>query len=124
MSNVTALRAAGRSSVIVFMFLRGFGGRDPAAIRAEPVLRRELLGSGRTRVLLRARHGLPGLLASDRQCPPPGRARDGGAGFAQQVGMLPLTGTTDINHMKEDLASSTFDLSDDEVRLIESIGAA
>jgi len=44
--------------------------------------------------------------------------------FAQQVGMLPLTGTTDINHMKEDLASSTFDLSDDEVRLIESIGAA
>jgi diketogulonate reductase-like aldo/keto reductase len=43
--------------------------------------------------------------------------------FAQQVGTLPLTGTTDINHMKEDLASSTFELTDDEVRLIESIGA-
>jgi diketogulonate reductase-like aldo/keto reductase len=44
--------------------------------------------------------------------------------FAQQVGMLPLTGTTDINHMREDLASSTFDLTDDEVRLIESVGAS
>jgi diketogulonate reductase-like aldo/keto reductase len=43
--------------------------------------------------------------------------------FAQQVGMLPLTGTTDSRHMREDLASSTFILADDEVRLIEAVGA-
>ncbi|HTY79512.1 MAG TPA: aldo/keto reductase [Candidatus Bathyarchaeia archaeon] len=42
--------------------------------------------------------------------------------FAQQVGMLPLTGTTDVGHMHEDLASTTFDLAEDEVALIESIG--
>jgi diketogulonate reductase-like aldo/keto reductase len=43
--------------------------------------------------------------------------------FAQQVGMLPLTGTTDGSHMKEDLDSSTFRLAEDEVRLIEGLGA-
>ena len=43
--------------------------------------------------------------------------------FAQQVGMLPLTGTTDINHMREDLDSSSFDLAEEEVRLIETLGA-
>jgi diketogulonate reductase-like aldo/keto reductase len=43
--------------------------------------------------------------------------------FAQQVGMLPLTGTTDGSHMKEDLDSSTFQLAEDEVRLIEGLGA-
>jgi diketogulonate reductase-like aldo/keto reductase len=43
--------------------------------------------------------------------------------FAQQVGMLPLTGTTDGSHMKEDLDSSTFRLAEDEVRLIEGPGA-
>lgn len=43
--------------------------------------------------------------------------------FAQQVGMLPLTGTTDPDHMREDLASSSFQLGDDEVEVIESIGA-
>jgi diketogulonate reductase-like aldo/keto reductase len=43
--------------------------------------------------------------------------------FAQQVGMLPLTGTTDGSHMKEDLESSTFRLAEDEVRLIEGPGA-
>ena len=43
--------------------------------------------------------------------------------FAQQVGMLPLTGTTDPRHMQEDLASSTFDLSEDELRQIEAVGA-
>jgi hypothetical protein len=37
--------------------------------------------------------------------------------------MLPLTGTTDDKHMKEDLASSTFLLSEDEVRLVETLGA-
>jgi diketogulonate reductase-like aldo/keto reductase len=35
--------------------------------------------------------------------------------FAQQVGMLPLTGTTDPAHMREDLALD-FDLSDDDLR--------
>ena len=43
--------------------------------------------------------------------------------FAQQVGMLPLTGTTDSRHMKEDLESSSFSLAEDEVRLIEEMGA-
>jgi len=43
--------------------------------------------------------------------------------FAQQVGMLPLTGTTDVEHMREDLASASFDLAENEVALIESIGA-
>jgi len=43
--------------------------------------------------------------------------------FAQQVGMLPLTGTTDTGHMKEDLASSSFLLAEEEVRLIEELGA-
>jgi diketogulonate reductase-like aldo/keto reductase len=41
--------------------------------------------------------------------------------FAQQVGMLPLTGTTDPEHMREDLACGAFTLSDDEVRRIESV---
>jgi len=43
--------------------------------------------------------------------------------FAQQVGMLPLTGTTDDRHMREDLESSTFQLAEEEVRLIEGLGA-
>lgn len=41
--------------------------------------------------------------------------------FAQQVGMLPLTGTTNAQHMKEDLACDRFTLSPDELRLIELI---
>ncbi len=43
--------------------------------------------------------------------------------FAQQVGMLPLTGTTDDSHMREDLESSTFQLAEEDVRLIEGLGA-
>jgi diketogulonate reductase-like aldo/keto reductase len=39
--------------------------------------------------------------------------------FAQQVGMLPLTGTKDPRHMREDLASDAFTLTDAEVALIE-----
>jgi diketogulonate reductase-like aldo/keto reductase len=42
--------------------------------------------------------------------------------FAQQVGMLPLTGTTNPQHMQEDLACEEFTLSPDEVRQIETIG--
>ncbi|MCP9439554.1 MAG: aldo/keto reductase [Nitrospira sp.] len=42
--------------------------------------------------------------------------------FAMQVGMLPLTGTTNPEHMKEDLLSDRFTLSEEDVRQIESIG--
>jgi len=41
--------------------------------------------------------------------------------FAQAVGMLPLTGTSDAEHMKQDLASRDLALSADEVRAIESL---
>lgn len=41
--------------------------------------------------------------------------------FAQQVGMLPLTGTTNEAHMREDLAVDRFDLTPDEVAWLESI---
>jgi diketogulonate reductase-like aldo/keto reductase len=41
--------------------------------------------------------------------------------FARAVGMLPLTGTSDAEHMKQDLASHTLTLSADEVRAIESL---
>jgi diketogulonate reductase-like aldo/keto reductase len=42
--------------------------------------------------------------------------------FAQQVGMLPLTGTTDPQHMKEDLACERFTLTPEESQQIETIG--
>lgn len=42
--------------------------------------------------------------------------------FSQQVGMLPLTGTTNHQHMKEDLQSDRFTLLAEEIRLIETIG--
>ena len=41
--------------------------------------------------------------------------------FAQAVGMLPLTGTTSAEHMKQDLASPALAISDDEVRALESL---
>jgi diketogulonate reductase-like aldo/keto reductase len=41
--------------------------------------------------------------------------------FAQAVGMLPLTGTSDPRHMTQDLASRDLSLSADEVRAIESL---
>ena len=41
--------------------------------------------------------------------------------FAQAVGILPLTGTTDAGHMKEDLASRDLTLSADEMRAIDSL---
>jgi diketogulonate reductase-like aldo/keto reductase len=41
--------------------------------------------------------------------------------FARAVGMLPLTGTSDPEHMAQDLASGDVVLSPDEVRTIESI---
>jgi len=42
--------------------------------------------------------------------------------FAMQLGMLPLTGTTSLFHMKEDLQVETFVLTDEEVRQLETIG--
>ncbi|HXH85751.1 MAG TPA: aldo/keto reductase [Nitrospira sp.] len=42
--------------------------------------------------------------------------------FSQQVGMLPLTGTTNQQHMREDLSCDRFTLEPDEVKLIETIG--
>jgi diketogulonate reductase-like aldo/keto reductase len=42
--------------------------------------------------------------------------------FATQIGMLPLTGTTNPQHMKEDLQADRFTLAPDELRRIETIG--
>lgn len=42
--------------------------------------------------------------------------------FAMQLGMLPLTGTTSEQHMKEDLQSDRFELTAGELEQIESIG--
>jgi diketogulonate reductase-like aldo/keto reductase len=41
--------------------------------------------------------------------------------FARGVEMLPLTGTTDAEHMKQDLASRELALSDEEIRAIERL---
>jgi diketogulonate reductase-like aldo/keto reductase len=41
--------------------------------------------------------------------------------FARAVGMLPLTGTSNGEHMKQDLASSGLELSADAVRAIETL---
>lgn len=42
--------------------------------------------------------------------------------FAVQAGMQPLTGTTNPDHMREDLDIAGFELSDEDVRLIERLG--
>jgi diketogulonate reductase-like aldo/keto reductase len=42
--------------------------------------------------------------------------------FAMQIGMLPLTGTTSPQHMKEDLQSDQFTLTAEDIQLIETIG--
>jgi diketogulonate reductase-like aldo/keto reductase len=41
--------------------------------------------------------------------------------FAQSIGILPLTGTSDAGHMKEDLASSGVALPPDELAAIENV---
>ena len=43
--------------------------------------------------------------------------------FAQQIGMLPLTGTTDPQHMKEDLIIEGFNLTPEEINYLEKIGS-
>ena len=42
--------------------------------------------------------------------------------FAIQMGMLPLTGTTNPEHMRDDLEVVSFQLDDDELHRIERIG--
>ncbi|MBO6934596.1 MAG: aldo/keto reductase [Deltaproteobacteria bacterium] len=42
--------------------------------------------------------------------------------FARQLGMLPLTGTSDPQHMRQDLDSLQLTLGDDELRTIETVG--
>ncbi len=44
--------------------------------------------------------------------------------FAMQIGMLPLTGTTNAQHMKEDLQAEEIVLSQEEIQNIETIGIA
>jgi diketogulonate reductase-like aldo/keto reductase len=41
--------------------------------------------------------------------------------FAMQIGMLPLTGTTSQQHMKEDLSAEQFSLTAEEIERIEMI---
>jgi diketogulonate reductase-like aldo/keto reductase len=41
--------------------------------------------------------------------------------FARTVGMLPLTGTSDAEHMRQDLASRDLALAPEEVRALESL---
>ena len=41
--------------------------------------------------------------------------------FAMEVGMVPLTGTTSEQHMKEDLQVGSFQLLPEETKLIEMI---
>jgi len=41
--------------------------------------------------------------------------------FAMQIGMLPLTGTTSQQHMKEDLQAEQLTLSSEEIQRIETI---
>jgi diketogulonate reductase-like aldo/keto reductase len=41
--------------------------------------------------------------------------------FALEVGMLPLTGTTDARHMTQDLASEALALTAEETQAIESL---
>jgi diketogulonate reductase-like aldo/keto reductase len=41
--------------------------------------------------------------------------------FAMQIGMLPLTGTTSQQHMKEDLQAEPLELSTEEIQRIETI---
>ena len=45
-------------------------------------------------------------------------------GFARAIGMLPLTGTSDAEHMKQDLATRDLTLSPEVVREIESVASA
>jgi len=42
--------------------------------------------------------------------------------FAMQIGMVPLTGTTNPQHMKEDLQAERFTLTSEDLQKIERVG--
>lgn len=42
--------------------------------------------------------------------------------FAMQIGMLPLTGTTNPQHMKDDLQSDRFTIEPDDLQRLETAG--
>jgi diketogulonate reductase-like aldo/keto reductase len=42
--------------------------------------------------------------------------------FAMQIGMLPITGTTNPQHMKEDLRADRFTLTPEDLKKVESVG--
>ena len=44
--------------------------------------------------------------------------------FALEVGMIPLTGTSDPDHMREDLEVLDFRLDPEEVGAIEGLGGS
>ena len=135
-------RDAGRTrllgvSNVSLRHLAADGGRRGrgSGLRAEPLLRPPRLGSRGPRVLPRAEHRLPGLLLADGQ--PRGAAHPQGrraspracgrrrprscSGSRSRSGMLPLTGTSDAEHMREDLASRSLSLSADDVSAIEQL---
>ena len=103
--------------------------------RAEPLLCGLGMGPRRQGNLPGPSRRLPGIFASHRESRGPFTDPDVGAiakrcktgpaqiifRFAQQVGMLPLTGTTDAQHMKEDLDIERVELSPEEIARIESI---
>jgi diketogulonate reductase-like aldo/keto reductase len=62
-------------------------------------------------------HPLVASIAARRQATP----AQGVFRFAQAIGMLPLTGTTNPEHMKQDLASREIMLSAAEVQALESL---
>ena len=109
--------------------------REAPGVRAEPLLRATRLGPRRARVLRAS--GTSSTRASrcsprtPRCCSHPLVARDRGARgatpaqvvfrFALAVGMLPLTGTSDPEHMEQDLASGSLAMTDDEIAAIESL---
>ncbi|TMQ03208.1 MAG: aldo/keto reductase [Deltaproteobacteria bacterium] len=64
--------------------------------------------AGRTVRAIAARHGVTAAQVILR--------------FACQVGMVPLTGTTSPQHMRDDLAISTLALADDEIAAIDAAG--
>jgi diketogulonate reductase-like aldo/keto reductase len=63
------------------------------------------------------RHPLVGRIAARLQATPAQVVFS----FSRAVGMLPLTGTTDPEHMKQDLARGALTLSADEIQAIESL---
>ena len=42
--------------------------------------------------------------------------------FAMQIGIIPLTGTTSVDHMREDLHAGDFDLDERDLHTVEHIG--